>query len=197
MQIRFLPLIVREKSFLPTFIKLQIKNDYVRTLQQKEERYQRVKSSYIFRQPERLYDAQSLKLDQFSQKLIQEMQTLLYEKNRLAQDEIHRFKRVIPVSQVKEKQQQRDFLTQRLNQQIQLLVEKKQNQFQQSVQALDLLSPLKIMGRGYSYTTKESKVVKSIQEIAVDDQLAIHYPDGQAQVKIIALEEEEHGRADI
>ncbi|HIY56812.1 MAG TPA: exodeoxyribonuclease VII large subunit [Candidatus Tetragenococcus pullicola] len=177
--------------------KARLQQAFLRQLQQKEERYQRVKSSYIFRQPERLYDAQSLKLDQFSQKLIQEMQTLLYEKNRLAQDEIHRFKRVVPVSQVKEKQQQRDFLTQRLNQQIQLLLEKKQNQFQQSVQALDLLSPLKIMGRGYSYTTKESKVVKSIQEIAVDDQLAIHYPDGQAQVKIIALEEEEHGRADI
>ena len=36
----------------------------------------------------------------------------------------------------------------------------KQKQFTSAVQQLDLLSPLKIMGRGYSYTTKEDRVVK-------------------------------------
>ena len=47
------------------------------------------------------------------------------------------------------------------------------------------------MGRGYSYTTKDT-VVKSVHELAVGDQLAIHYQDGQAKVEVLEIKEEKH-----
>ncbi len=53
------------------------------------------------------------------------------------------------------------------------------------------------MGRGYSYTTKDTKVVKSVHELAKNDHLNIHYKDGRVQTKVIEIEEDEDGRGNI
>lgn len=168
----------------------RLQQAFVRQLQRKDERYQRIRNSYIFRQPERLYEAQSLKLDQLQQRMIQQMQTLRYEKEREANQMIHRLEQVVPTNRVRESDQQVRYLSERLNKQIRLIFDDKQRQFQQAIQALDLLSPLKIMGRGYSYTTKEA-VVKSVHELTVGDQLDIHYQDGQAKVEVLEIKEED------
>ncbi len=49
------------------------------------------------------------------------------------------------------------------------------------------------MGRGYSYTTKEDRVVKTVTELQPADQLTIHYADGtvQANVETITAKKEE------
>lgn len=166
----------------------RLQQAFLRQLQRKEERYQRVQNSYIFRQPERLYEAQSLKLDQLQQRLTQQMQTMYYEKEKAANQMIHRLEQLIPTNRVREANQQVNYLSERLEKQITLIFTDKQRQFQQAIQSLDLLSPLKIMGRGYSYTTKET-VVKSIQELSVGDELAIHYQDGQAKVEVLEITE--------
>ncbi len=169
---------------------------YANQMQRKDERFQRVQNSYIFRQPERLYEAQSLKLDQLQQRLMQQMQTLIYEKERTANQTIHRLAQVVPTARVRESKQQVNYLSERLDKQMQLIFAQKQRQFQQTLQSLDLLSPLKIMGRGYSYTTKET-VVKSVQELAVGDVLDVHYQDGQAKVEVLEIKEEKHGKSNI
>lgn len=169
---------------------------YANQMQRKDERFQRVQNSYLFRQPERLYEAQSLKLDQLQQRLFQQMQTLVYEKERAANQTVHRLAQVVPTARVRESQQQVNYLSERLDKQIQRIFEQKQRQFQQTIQSLDLLSPLKIMGRGYSYTTKET-VVKSVQELTVGDVLDVHYQDGQAKVEVLEIKEEGHVKSDI
>ncbi|EOT28001.1 exodeoxyribonuclease VII large subunit [Enterococcus saccharolyticus] len=169
---------------------------YANQMQRKDERFQRVQNSYLFRQPERLYEAQSLKLDQLQQRLFQQMQTLVYEKERAANQTVHRLAQVVPTARVRESQQQVNYLSERLDKQIQRIFEQKQRQFQQTIQSLDLLSPLKIMGRGYSYTTKET-VVKSVQELTVGDVLDVHYQDGQAKVEVLEIKEEDHVKSDI
>ena len=72
-------------------------------------------------------------------------------------------------------------------------------QFQQAVQSLDLLSPLKIMGRGYTYTTIKERVVKSVTEVQPDDSLVIHYQDGQVIGKVQKVEKEhkQDGKSNI
>ncbi|MGC3365305.1 exodeoxyribonuclease VII large subunit, partial [Enterococcus faecium] len=57
-------------------------------------------------------------------------------------------------------------------------MKQQQQRFAQAVQSLDLLSPLKILGRGYSYTTLNDQVVKSVSEIHHGDLLTILYQDG-------------------
>jgi exodeoxyribonuclease VII, large subunit len=168
----------------------RLQQAFIRQLQRKQERYQRVQQSYLFRQPERLYEAQSQKLDQLQQRLKQQMQTLYYEKEKTANQMMHRLAQVVPTNRVQQSTQEVRYLSERLDKQIQLIFNEKQRQFQQAVQSLDLLSPLKIMGRGYSYTTKDT-VVKSVNELTVGDELTIHYQDGQAQVEVKAVQPEQ------
>lgn len=73
---------------------------------------------------------------------------------------------------------------------MQQYMQQKQVRFQNTVQSLDLLSPLKIMSRGYSYTTVEKQVIKSIKEVALEDEVTIHYQDGQVKARINEIQGE-------
>ena len=166
-------------------------------IQRKQERFQRAIGSYIFRQPERLYEAQAIKLDQLQQRMNQSLQTQLYDKEKVASQLIHRLEQQLPKARLSAAGQEVTYLTQRLEKAIQLSVEKKEQRFLSALQSLDLLSPLKIMGRGYSFTTKDEQVVKTIADIEAGDELNVHYQDGQALVKVIATEGEDHGKSNI
>ncbi|MGX7162402.1 exodeoxyribonuclease VII large subunit [Enterococcus massiliensis] len=169
--------------------KARLEQAFIFQLQKKNERYQRALNSYVFRQPERLYEAQSIRLDQLNQRMRQQMQQLLFEKERQATQSIHRLQQLIPLARVQAAQQQTNYLNERLIKQSRQLIEEKQQQMQQAIQSLDLLSPLKIMGRGYSYTTKDETVVKSVTALQPKDELLIHYQDGQAKVQVIELKD--------
>ncbi|MDN6640208.1 MAG: exodeoxyribonuclease VII large subunit [Tetragenococcus sp.] len=175
----------------------RLQQAYMRQIQRKQERFQRAKNSYIFRQPERLYEAQSIKLDQLNQRMNQTLQRLIYEKEKNYTQIEHRLYQSAPIAKVKETKQEVEYLQERLKNQIQQTLNKKQQSFEQTVQALDLLSPLKIMARGYSYTTKEEKVVKSVHELSENDTLKVHYKDGQVETKVVEIEEDEDGRGNI
>lgn len=175
----------------------RLQQAYTRQIQRKQERFERVQNSYIFRQPERLYEAQSIKLDQLNQRMNQTLQRIVYEKQRAYTQIETRLYQSAPTTQVKEKTQEVQYLQEQLKNQVQQIMGKKRQSFEQVVQALDLLSPLKVMGRGYSYTTKQEKVVKSVQELAENDTLQVHYQDGQVQTKVMQIKEDEDGRGNI
>lgn len=175
----------------------RLEQAFMYQIQRKQERFQRAVGSYIFRQPERLYEAQAIKLDQLQQRMNQSLQTLLYDKEKVASQLIHRLEQQLPKARLSAAGQEVTYLTQRLEKAIQLSVEKKEQRFLSALQSLDLLSPLKIMGRGYSFTTKDEQVVKTIADIEAGDELNVHYQDGQALVKVIATEGEDHGKSNI
>ncbi len=175
----------------------RLEQAFMHQIQYKQERYQRVIGSYVFRQPERLYEAQSIKLDQLQQRMQQGLQTLLYDKDRQAQQLISRLAQQQPKARLQVSNQEVSYLSQRLTKAMKDIYAAKENQFANAVQSLDLLSPLKIMGRGYSYTTKNEQVIKSIDAIEPEDQLTIHYQDGQALVEVISTEGVNHGKSNI
>lgn len=175
----------------------RLEQAFMYQIQRKQERFQRAVGSYIFRQPERLYEAQAIKLDQLQQRMNQSLQTQLYDKEKVASQLIHRLEQQLPKARLSAAGQEVTYLTQRLEKAIQLSVEKKEQRFLSALQSLDLLSPLKIMGRGYSFTTKDEQVVKTIADIEAGDELNVHYQDGQALVNVIATEGEDHGKSNI
>lgn len=175
----------------------RLEQAFMYQIQRKQERFQRAVGSYIFRQPERLYEAQAIKLDQLQQRMNQSLQTQLYDKEKVASQLIYRLEQQLPKARLSAAGQEVTYLTQRLEKAIQLSVEKKEQRFLSALQSLDLLSPLKIMGRGYSFTTKDEQVVKTIADIEAGDELNVHYQDGQALVKVIATEGEDHGKSNI
>lgn len=162
-------------------------------IQYKKERHQRLMNSYLFRQPERLYEGQSVRLDRLTQGLQQQMQTLYYEKEKQTRLLCHRLEQQIPLSKVREAQVRLNYNHQNLQQQMANVLQRKWQQFDKEIQALNLLSPLNIMGRGYSYTVdKKGTVVSSVQQLTLGEEVTIRYQDGQAQMKILTLEEKSH-----
>ena len=58
------------------------------------------------------------------------------------------------------------------------------------MQSLDLLSPLKIMSRGYTYTTRNGDVVASVKELHSGDKLKVNFSDGYAEAEVKHVVEE-------
>lgn len=51
-----------------------------------------------------------------------------------------------------------------------------------------MLSPLKTMTRGYSYVTKDEKIVKSVKQVAPQDEMMIHVADGTIQSTVTTIQ---------
>ena len=67
----------------------------------------------------------------------------------------------------------------------------KQIRFQQLVEKLDLLSPLKIMTRGYGIVFKDGDIVKSVDQIEEKKQpIEIRLSDGLVNATVTAKNKE-------
>lgn len=158
-------------------------------IQRKTHQLQRLLQSYIFTQPQRLYEAKVLQLDHLQQQLSLNMQTLLREKEKNYQQLEQRLQKQTPIYHLQAEQQRLNYVENRLNQLIQQVYQQKMQTFQHLIASLDLLSPLKIMQRGYSYTTVDKQVVKSVKQLAVNQTLTIHYADGKVLSKVEEIQE--------
>lgn len=58
-------------------------------------------------------------------------------------------------------------------------------QYIELVSKLDTLSPLKTLTRGYSFTEKDGKMIKSVKELKAGDKITIKLVDGQSKAQII------------
>lgn len=171
----------------------RLEQSFLSQLKQTNDRFFRVKNSYIFNQPGRLYEAQAIKLDRTVQSAIQAMETLVHQKHRKAQAIFVALKGQSPQGEIRTYQQQLVYLQTLLQSRMTQVMTDKQQQSLAAIQQLDLLSPLKIMGRGYSYTTKAKQVIKSVDELQVADLIDIHYADGIALAKITDVQSEKQG----
>ena len=62
--------------------------------------------------------------------------------------------------------------------------------FNNIIDKLELLNPLKIIGRGYSITYSNDKIVKSIKDVKVNDEIKIKVTDGFINTKVVGVKEE-------
>ncbi|WP_267201736.1 exodeoxyribonuclease VII large subunit [Limosilactobacillus kribbianus] len=145
--------------------------------------------SYIFQQPQRLYENYTQKVDQLSQQLVQlEQQTFLRLHNQV-QAVTGQLMNQSPLHRVKQDQQ----LVSQLHRQLQTGMvnnyQRRQEQVQSLIRQLDSLSPLKIMGRGYSYVTKDQRVVSQAKQLTAGQHVQLHFADGQADAEITKIKE--------
>lgn len=126
------------------------------------QRLQRVAQRPILQQPDRLYVGYNQRIDQLSQRLSQQMQQRLLTA-----------------------QHQVETLTQRQQQIRQTLLQAPREKVQLLAAKLDLMSPLKILTRGYVVLSKADQVVRHVDELQPADTVTIRLADGQATAKII------------
>ena len=159
-----------------------------RQLQIKRERMQALANASIFQNPERIYQVYQQRVDQLEMRLQQMMQQSVQHKRQQLVKNQHRLELGSPSRRVQTEKQALQYLAKRLEQaQGQLMKDKKQ-QFQRVIQQLDLLSPLKIMNRGYGILQQEETIIKSVDQLEVNQELTIQLVDGTVRSKVTSIE---------
>ena len=159
-----------------------------RQLQIKRERMQALANASIFQNPERIYQVYQQRVDQLEMRLQQMMQQSVQHKRQQLVKYQHRLELDSPSRRVQTEKQVLQYLAKRLEQaQGQLMKDKKQ-QFQRVIQQLDLLSPLKIMNRGYGILQQEETIIKSVDQLEVNQELTIQLVDGIVRSKVTSVE---------
>ena len=114
-------------------------------------------------------------------------QSVQHKRQQLVKNQ-HRLELGSPSRRVETEKQALQYLAKRLEQaQGQLMKDKKQ-QFQRVIQQLDLLSPLKIMNRGYGILQQEETIIKSVDQLEVNQELTIQLVDGTVRSKVTSVE---------
>lgn len=159
-----------------------------RQLQIKRERMQALANASIFQNPERIYQVYQQRVDQLEMRLQQMMQQSVQHKRQQLVKNQHRLELGSPSRRVQTEKQALQYLAKQLEQaQGQLMKDKKQ-QFQRAIQQLDLLSPLKIMNRGYGILQQEETIIKSVDQLEVNQELTIQLVDGTVRSKVTSVE---------
>ena len=169
-------------------LKTRLEQVLSRQLQIKRERMQALVNASIFQNPERIYQVYQQRVDQLEMRLQQMMQQSVQHKRQQLVKHQHRLELGSPSRRVQTEKQALQYLSKRLEQaQGQLMKDKKQ-QFQRAIQQLDLLSPLKIMNRGYGILQQEETIIKSVDQLEVNQELTIQLVDGTVRSKVTSVE---------
>lgn len=84
-----------------------------------------------------------------------------------------------------------DAISNQLHQEFVLRVAQEKNRFSTLSGKLDALSPIRVLGRGYSLALKEGKVVKNIDQLKERDLITVRLSHGSAQCQVMDLSPEE------
>lgn len=160
-------------------------------LKMRSQQVQHLQQSYIFQEPQRLYEGYVQNVDILTEKLIS------LEKQQITTAE-GSFKTLnsrllanTPASRIKMAKQNVEHLRQMTNNNITNRFSKYANDLNSLIGSLDTLSPLKIMSRGYTYVTRDTKVVKSIEGLSIDDKIQLNFSDGSANAVIKTINSED------
>lgn len=132
-----------------------------------KQRLNRMTEHVIFKQPDRLYTGYNQRVDQAARLLVQ----LTHQRLINAQHDY--------TTLVQRQQQLQQHLLQPSQEKLQLLGAK-----------LDLVSPLKILTRGYAIVTKNEQVVRSVNVLNKDDEINVRLADGSAVANITGVKHE-------
>ena len=99
-----------------------------------------------------------------------------------------------PVNYLNDRRMVLDYLQRRLCAAAQKLLSRDRERFVRLTAKLDAMSPLKVLGRGYSLVRSGGNPVHSVRELAVGETVSITLADGSAQAQITQLEEADEKR---
>lgn len=155
--------------------------------QQKNQQFQHLIASYVLQQPQRLYEGLNLKLDLLTQQLQQAFSHQVKLENQKYQQLKEAFSKQDLTRQLQLYQQQISQLSLDLNRASQQALKIKQEVFQKEVAALDLLSPLNILSRGYSYVTAKNQILKDSENVETGSKVVIHLAKGKLEAEVTKI----------
>ena len=170
---------------------LRVINAFKNILKIKQQQARQLENSYIFQEPQRLYEGYVQNVDQLTERLRNAQKQYLADRSAELVKLQHRLLANNPQNQVDLATQKVGYLREQLLSVITRRFTQSQTQMQKLVAALDNLSPLRIMSRGYTYVTKDEQVVNSVEKLSVNDAIRLNFSDGSADAIIKTINNEE------
>lgn len=147
-------------------------------------------ASYVFRQPNRLYEGYLQKLDRLNMRQNQVIMQYLNRATQECSQLKNRLELQNPQELLERKLLMTTSLSQRLKQAMEIIIKQDEQFLINMIQSLDALSPLKVMGRGFSYVTSEKEVITSVKQLKKEQLLTLHLLDGVVQTKVKEIKED-------
>jgi exodeoxyribonuclease VII large subunit len=166
-------------------------NTFKNKLGQLNQRLHKSTSSYIFKQPDRLYDSYIQQIDGLNERLRNSYKEIIHLSQNNLNKLDYNLKMNSPRNMIKD---QRNILNSHIvsmQHSIKLLMQTKHNQLAKQVSSLDKLSPLKVMARGYNFTTdNRNTVIKSVDELSKNQDIKLNLIDGYVKATVYELKKE-------
>ena len=153
-------------------------------LQQHLRNWQKIQQSYIFKQAGRLYDSYLQKVDYLDNSLKQNFKHCLAQRKTELISLQGRIQAASPQQQLELATNKYNTLATNLGTGMNAYLKQHQDRLYQAVTSLDMLSPLKVLGRGYTYVKKDNQVIKTVSQLNVGEKLSLHFQDGSADVEV-------------
>ncbi|WP_413291958.1 exodeoxyribonuclease VII large subunit [Bdellovibrio sp. HCB185ZH] len=115
--------------------------------------------------------------------------------NRLISQKSHRVELMTqklgtPQNHIDRRKKELTFLQARSEKALMFALERKKSRMDRMMAMLDSMSPLRVVDRGYSIVTKDSKVIKSASQVNVGDSIDIRLAQGSLTATVSGVKEE-------
>ncbi|MCL7746147.1 exodeoxyribonuclease VII large subunit [Halalkalibacter alkaliphilus] len=164
-----------------TMQKKRLKKLMIDRLSSESAKLERFKRSYAFRYPEQLIRQKEQQLDGYMDRLKRSVTTTITGPANQLKHLDKSLTMLHPQVRVRQASEQRNQLQAALVKAMKEQIKSKRIPFEKSIGELNLLSPLRLMDRGYSlvYDQKNNSLIKSTQQVAVGSKLDIRLKDGK------------------
>jgi exodeoxyribonuclease VII large subunit len=136
--------------------------------------------------PEQQLQVQQQKHDELSLRLTKAAQRLIAQSAQQPKQLQQRLNQLSPLKVITKQQNQVKQQEQRLIHTMQTSLQHKRESFIHLIEQIQLVSPLATIARGYSITRgKDNGVVKSIAQVAPNDEIRIQVTDGSIKAKVL------------
>lgn len=154
-------------------------------------RLDRLTKSYAFRYPQKLFEQKTEHLDRTVEQANRLLKQKIADTNQKMKYLEQRLKSNHPQGQVDAANNKLGQQVKRMSRSFEAIFKLKEKEFLSQVSTLNVLSPLKVMERGYSIAyDSEDHIIKSINNVKVGDSIKVTLTDGTLKAKIIEREEE-------
>ena len=141
-------------------------------------------------QPDRLYTGYAQNLDSLINRKNQAFKNLVYQNEKQLQLLESNLQHNNPSIRIKDGKNNLQQLLEKMHLGMLGVFNDKSYKLEKLMSSLDMLSPLKVMNRGYSYILKDGKTVKNVKSLQPNDDVTLYFENGSAEARITKIREE-------
>lgn len=156
----------------------------LRQLKWRRDRFDQLRYSVIFRQPERLYDGITQKVDHLTAQLSQCLTQMLSQANQQERLLNQRLLTTGLMEKVSRYEERLSVLSRLLSSHMTSVYDTKVSRFDKAQGALLSLDTRRIVARGYAIVQKNEKAITSVDDVSKGEKLTLQMKDGYIKVAV-------------